>query len=476
MAPSSRNVYGTGERGKEIIMDSANNQKTPARAWGILAISYIASWAAALAQFKVPALADSLIPSVIVGAAGGDPVLIGTYFGLLMSALTIIALVLAFPASYISNKIGLKNTVLISIVCLIVGTAMAIPDSFALLMAGRFLEGIGIGLIGVVGPSCVAIWFPLKTRGTAMAIWATWVPLAIIVAFPLGPILAHTAFGYHALYYVCIAIDVLAFILFALFFRLPEGAKQDNEAVNFKQGWKYLKSPVLWVICIVFFCYNFLQLGAFSNFYSVFLTENGWSPLDANNVVSACYGIGIITAVIGGVAYDRMKKKNYLWVFSFVLWIIGLLFMFRSGDNMALTVWLGFVLVTATSGGIAAASLRPAAAASVPNTALGATMSMGLLQVFQNLGAAVGSPLYGAVSGSLGYESAGYILLIPLCVIAVILSIVLGNKALRRKQEALMAEWEDEITSARKNSNVLPENNHSINPAAPATSNGSANI
>ncbi len=431
-------------------MDQSIDQKTPARAWGMLAISYIASWAAALAQFKVPALADSLIPAVIVGAAGGDPVLINTYFGLLMSALTIIALVLAFPASYISNKIGLKNTVLFSVVCLLIGTAMAVPDNFALLMAGRFLEGIGIGLIGVVGPSCVAIWFPIKTRGTAMAIWATWVPLAIIVAFPLGPILAHTSIGYHGLYYVCIAIDVIAFVLFAAFFKLPEGAKRDNEAVNFKDGWKYLKSPTLWVICIIFFCYNFLQLGAFSNFYSVFLTENGWSALDANNVVSACYGLGIVTAVLGGIAYDRIKKKHYLWVFSFVLWIIGLLIMFQTGDSMAVTVWIGFVLITAICGGVAAASLRPAAAGSVPNTALGATMSMGLLQVFQNLGGAVGSPLYGAVSGSMGYGAAGHILLIPLCVVAVILSVILGNKALNKKQDALMAEWEGEIKAARE--------------------------
>ena len=104
-------------------MNSVNDQKTPARAWGILAISYIASWAAALAQFKVPALADSLIPAVIVGPAGGDPVFINTYFGLLMSALT------------------------------------------------------------------------------------------IIVAFPLGPILAHASLGYHALYYVCIVAVILSFVL-----------------------------------------------------------------------------------------------------------------------------------------------------------------------------------------------------------------------------------------------------------------------
>lgn len=55
------------------------------------------------------------------------------------------------------------------------------------------------------------------------------------------------------------------------------------------------------------------------------------------------------------------------------------------------------------------------------NTAMGATMAMGMLQFFQNLGTAVGSPLLGYLYEHVGWWEAGLIIMVPGFAIALIL-------------------------------------------------------
>lgn len=423
------------------MSETAIQQKTPARAWGILAVTYLASVAAPMTQMKVPALADWIIPSVILPVTGGDAVAINTYFGLLMTALSIIGVILAFPASAIAKKFGLKATVLLSVACLAIGSAICIPDNLITLYIGRVFEGIGIGLMGVIAPSCIAVWFPTKTRGTALGIWATWFPLGITIILNLAPAMAQS-FGYHSIYYFLIGLDIVAFILFAIIFKMPDnmaqapaGAKREEK---FSDGLKYLKSPLLWILALIFFCFNFIQLGCVNTFYPTFLTSNGWDVQAANFATSVNTFLGIPFAAIAGIVYDKIPhgKKHILWIIIFVCWAIGFYFGFQTGDKMFAMVWF-YTLFVGVFNGFACGSLRPAAPSLVPATTLGATISMALLQFMQNLGNAVGSPIYGAVSGALGYTMADYVLIIPICIICVILCFLFGLKALYKKQEKI---------------------------------------
>ena len=38
------------------------------------------------------------------------------------------------------------------------------------MLASRFIEGAGIGLITIVAPAAIAIWFPAEMRGTPLGI------------------------------------------------------------------------------------------------------------------------------------------------------------------------------------------------------------------------------------------------------------------------------------------------------------------
>jgi MFS family permease len=87
-------------------------------------------------------------------------------------------LILALPAGIILQKLGPKVAGLIAVGCLMIGSAWgALANGAGLLLASRVLEGVGMGLIAVVAPASIAMWFPREKQGTPMGIWATWVPV-----------------------------------------------------------------------------------------------------------------------------------------------------------------------------------------------------------------------------------------------------------------------------------------------------------
>lgn len=231
---------------------AVGQEKIPGRAWAVLAVTYFCSVCAPLCQFKVPASASWLFQTF--GPVGLDSVT----FGLLMSALSIIGVVLAFPAAWIAKGMGLKNTILLSMACLGVGSAVfGGASSLAVLMLGRFLEGVGLGLIGVAAPSCVTIWFPARKRGLALGIWSTWVPLGSVLAFNVVPPMA-AAGGFRLPMFVLAGVCAFAFLLFALVFKMPAGAAGDMGIEGtMLQSMKLLKNRRVWILGVVFFLFSF---------------------------------------------------------------------------------------------------------------------------------------------------------------------------------------------------------------------------
>lgn len=135
---------------------------TPAYAWVILAVAYIASVAAPLSQSKVPPVMPVLMEAFNLSL---------TSTGMLMSVFAITGFILALPAGLILQRLGLRVTSLIAMGCLVIGSALgALSTTTGLLLFSRVVEGVGMGLIAVVAPAAIAMWFPPKKRGTPMGI------------------------------------------------------------------------------------------------------------------------------------------------------------------------------------------------------------------------------------------------------------------------------------------------------------------
>lgn len=445
-------------------------EKTPARAWAVLAVTYLASIAAPMSQFKVPPMADSIIPQFI--AAGIDPASVGTYFGLLMTCMTIIGAVLAFPAAFICKRFGLKATVLFSDGCLAVGGAIAAivgADNIPLLYTSRIIEGIGIGLVGVAAPTCVSIWFPERTRGRALGIWATWVPVGCVCMFLIAPYLA-MATSYRVVFWATAIIAAIAFVAFALVFKYPEvdnfggdpNARKAQEApqkMGFVESMKLLNNKYIWLLGIVFFCFTFNTLGIVNTYYNTFMTLHGFPSALASNLTSIVTGFGIITAPLSGVIFDKLKRehKRYLVAGILACIMVSVAFMWTSGGigtpetGIVMTGFSWFSLIVflalqSIAGGAGGGGMRPLAPMVMQQSAMGATMGMAMLQFMQNLGSGLGSVIYGAcidITNAATWALPGNLIQIPVCIVAIVCALMInpwGKKKGKRSGSAESAE------------------------------------
>lgn len=395
----------------------AEEQKTPRKAWVILFVTYLASVIAPMVQFKVPPLSSWLIP-----AYGMD----GVTFGLCMSAVTIIGVILAFPTAFIVRRLGLKATVLTSVACLCVGCLVGgMVDSLSLFMASRMIEGIGIGLVGVAAPTCVSVWFPEKTRGLALGIWATWVPLGIIAAFNLSPVLA-AGMGYKAVFMIMAALCAVVFVAFAMVFKLPEGVTNESVAAQGGVGENLalLKNPRIWVLGFIFFFFNAFTVGVVGSFYNTWMeVELGFDPQFASFLSGMIYIFPLFCAPISGAISDKLpvNKKPVLIMITMVILIVDVFFFMKTGDNQMFLIWF-FIILSGVTGGFAAGTCRPLAPIVMGGTAMGAAMGMAVLQFMQNLGTALASPIFGAMYQTMGWHEAAVAFGLPCAIIPLLLA------------------------------------------------------
>ena len=397
------------------------------RAWGMLALVYFASFMAPLAQFKLPPLASWLIPSF-----GLD----GVSFGYLMSALSVIGLVLAFPASFICGKFGLKRTMLVSLACLAIGTAIPLTESgYATLYVGRLIEGIGIGLVGVAAPTCISVWFPESTRGLALGIWATWFPVGNVVIFNTAPLLA-LSLGWRSVFVFCLALCVIAFILFALLFKMPTYRNaEENALFSVAEGMRHLKNRNIWLLGATFFVFNFIQLGVINSFYNTYLEQScSMSASTASSLTSLISLISIVAIPLAGAISDHVSPRyRKFWIAaSYLLFALAFVFAWRVDTQGLSALWV-FIAIAGISSGLSGGVSRPMTPIIMNGSAVGVTMGMGTLQLMQNLGAVVGAPLFGWGWQTLGWEAASNLLVVPICILAAIASLAISVDIRKRR-------------------------------------------
>src|SRR5512133_2336666 len=99
----------------QSVSISKSMDKPPAYAWAILAVLCIASVASALNQFKVPPVLPVLIREFNLSLSNA---------GMLMSLFSVTGLLLALPAGFIQQRLGLKTTGLIAVGTLFIGAVL----------------------------------------------------------------------------------------------------------------------------------------------------------------------------------------------------------------------------------------------------------------------------------------------------------------------------------------------------------------
>ena len=189
-------------------------RKTPRFAWVVLVLVYVMSVLAAMAQMKIPPLASWIMAEFNLDGAS---------IGMLMSSFTLSGIVLALPAAFLCSRIGLKKSILAAFATFVVGGALEIVSpSITGVYIGRLIEGVGVTLVGVAGPTCISVWFSDRARGLALGVWATWMPTAIVLVYNVAPAIANV-WGWRSILIGLVIAYVVLIGVFAVVYRDPEG-------------------------------------------------------------------------------------------------------------------------------------------------------------------------------------------------------------------------------------------------------------
>lgn len=381
----------------------------PSYAWVILLVVFLASVAAPLNQFKVPPLVPVLLEAFRLNLSQA---------GLLMSVFAFTGLILALPAGFILQKLGPKVAGLIAVGCLVIGSAWgALATSAGLLLASRVLEGVGMGLIAVVAPASIALWFPREKQGMAMGLWGIWVPVGNVVMYNLAPALA-TSLGWQAVWWVGAGFSLVAFILYGLFMRLPptlagdprlaQGGAVDALSPNLGAA---LANRNIWLLGLQFACFNLVFIGFFT-FFPTFLTERRDYSLAQAGLIASLSTLAALGSVpLAGWLSDRIGSRRLLFTIPFLV-IAGMMTLPFHLTGWSLYVFM--VLLGFMSGAIPTATF--AAAPEVMGHPRLAGMGLAVVSLGMNLGMVVGPIFLGMFVETIGWAVAGY-WLVPVCLL-----------------------------------------------------------
>jgi cyanate permease len=409
---------------------TANAEKTPRYAWVVWIVTYLVSFAAPLGQFKLVSMPLEFIYVPGASPAGGF-MMDAAGFGMLMTIVSIIGIVLAFPAAFICRKIGLRWTVFLSAIGVILGGAipLAMGTSIEGLYIGRFIEGLGIALVGVAAPTLITIWFPDKTRGVMLGLWCTWVPLSITLDSIVCPQLSQTS-GWQGVFLFVIIFTIVALILFMIFFRVPDDQRADyNVEGNFKECMALLKNRNIWFLFIVFAIFIAGQTGIVNTYLPNFLQTApnavppgfGWDAGTAGLGLAVVTTIGLVANPAGGALTARLPHnlKRITPISVAVIYLFCFYLIFQTQSEALL--WVGIVLMGICAG-LGGGGLRPLAPAIMNQSAMAATMGMAVLQFAQCIGNCFSRVYGGLIDAGITYWDACLQTIVPLSVVMLVIA------------------------------------------------------
>lgn len=377
------------------------------KAWTVMLIAFLAGIALAYVQNKIPPVITTVMDVFQLNMATA---------GWLSSIFNVMGLVTAIPAAFILSKLGPKKCGLIALLCAVLGSLIGVFSStISVLLISRIVEGIGLGVIAVVAPALISMWFPPEKRGLPMGIWGAWQMVAQAAAFFLGEYLTKS-FGWQGMWWFGIALCALAFILYGLKVASPpaEANYADVESTNVNI-WEGFKSLSVWFMFgnAFFFC-----IGCFGwcTWTAPFWSETfGWDIGKANAYVGYVYLLEIPFVMVIGWILDKVKDRKKFGIVMAAIYALVLFISFRMKSPQFI---IPFIILYPIFEGTICTVFWTITPQTVKKPEL-AGVALAILVMGMNLGMVFGPPITGAVIEAYGWVAGT----IPLT-IAGILSVV----------------------------------------------------
>lgn len=389
------------------MAEVARNKTNTSRAWIVCLIAVFGGVALALTQNKVSPVITVLMEAFAIDMSTA---------GILSTIFTVMGMVMALPASMILKKLGPKWAGIVALSFATLGGVIGVMvNDITILIISRIIEGTGVGIIAVLAPSVISMWFPPEKRGVPMGIWGSWMMISQVVLFFSSTALIESI-GWQGMWYLGIGACIIAVVLFLFFVQSPPDEENfapiETGNISVIEG---LKSPASWSLALAAACFTFCSF-TFVSWITPYWTEvTGWGVEAVRGWVSLLYFIEIIYAVIVGFILNKVRKRKQFGAIGFALYGIAGLASFLVTQN-ALVVALVFIFPIFDA-------LVPCVCWTLgPETAkkpMYIGIALGILNIGLNLGTLLSAPVSGMLVEMSGWQAAGWC-----CLVAAILGTV----------------------------------------------------
>jgi MFS transporter, DHA1 family, inner membrane transport protein len=290
-----------------------------------------------------------------------------------------------------------KSALLLALALFTLGNLLcALSSSFATLLAGRVLMGLGAVFTPIAAGIAVAVVEPAK-RGKALALTFLGISLSYVVGVPLGSWLG-LAYAWHTPIWVITAFSALALIGAALW--VPKDIQAPG--ASFAGLPALLARRDVLAVLLLTLAYFIAIFAVFSYIGPVLQALTPMSR-EQQSLTLALFGLsGVAGTLLGGAANDRFGARRTLLVQLTILGATMALLPLTKGSWPALMATL-IVWGTAGFGMMVPQQSRVAALAPAQ-----APMLLSLNTSMLYLGTAAGAIVGGAFAARLGFAQLGW--------------------------------------------------------------------
>jgi len=227
--------------------------------------------------------------------------------------------------------------------------------SYLSLLAARAMVGVGEAAYGTIGPSLLADHFPPKSRGRALAVFFTAIPVGAALGFMIGGFVDHH-WGWRRAFFVAGIPGLLLAALVARLHEPPRGASDAGAGDASRTPPPWAARPALealWanrayrLTVLGYAAYTF-ALGGIATWMAPFLERVRGLP---GNVATVRFGgIVVLTGLVGtfaggwlGDALLTRTRQAYLWLSGIATLLAAPLFYLALASTAPAVYWSAMV-------------------------------------------------------------------------------------------------------------------------------------